>query len=173
VTAGGGTAAGALVVGGVTAGGGTIAGVAGGGAMAGEACGGAITCDAGGGSMAGEAGGASMSGEAGGGAEPGKALGGVGATGASGVCGTVLGGDGLKTGGGGGGTGLTVCARAWPMAKAAIIAASDRAASSTAVGRSNPVACIPISFGWSFERPHRQEIGSRASQTIRSFIQGI
>jgi hypothetical protein len=73
--------------------------------------------------------------EPGGGAEPGKPLGGVGETGASGVCGTVLGLDGLKVGGAGGGTGLTVCARAWPIAKAAIVAATKTAAKSAAAGR--------------------------------------
>ena len=86
-----------------------------------------------------------MAGEAGAGAGPDRPVGGVGETGASGACGTVLGLDGLKTGGGGGGTGLTVCARAGPMAKATIIAASDTAAKSAAGGRSNLVASMPIS----------------------------
>jgi hypothetical protein len=87
-----------------------------------------------------------MAGEAGAGPEPDRPLGGVGATGASGVCGTVLGPDGLKTGGGGGGTGLTVCASARPMAKAAVVAASATAAKSTPARRSNPVAAMPISL---------------------------
>jgi hypothetical protein len=111
-----------------------------------------------------------MAGEAGAGAKPDGPLGGIGATGTSGACGTVLGLDGLKTGGGGGGTGMTVCARAWPMAKAAIIAASETAAKSAA-GRSNPVASMPISLssgGRPNALPHQQQYGSRAIQTIRS-----
>ena len=139
----------------MTAGGGTPAGAAGGGVTAGAA------------------GGDSTAGEPGGGAEPGRALGGVGETGASGVGATVLGLDGLKTGGGGGGTGLTVCAWAWPIAQAVIVAASETAASSAAAERSNPIACIAVSFGWSSEPPHEQEMASRAIQTIRSFVQGI
>jgi hypothetical protein len=87
-----------------------------------------------------------MSGVLGAGAEPGRPPGAVGATGVYGACGTVAGGDGLKTGGGGGGTGLTICARATPIAKAAIIAASETAATSVARGRSNPVATIAISL---------------------------
>jgi hypothetical protein len=103
-----------------------------------------------------------MAGEAGAGVESGRALGGAGETGASGVCGTVLGGDGLKVGGGGGGTGLTVCARAWPIAKAAIIAASATAAKSAAAGRVNPVAAMSISsrfVGCPNAFPHQQAIG--------------
>ena len=60
----------------------------------------------------------------------------VGATGTYGACGTVFGVDGLNVGGGGGGTGLTVCcARAWPNAKTAIVAASATAATDAAAGR--------------------------------------
>jgi hypothetical protein len=124
------TGAGGVAVCGVTGGGGSMAGEAGAGGVA--VCG--VT-----------GGGGSMAGEAGAGAKPDGPLGGIGETGASGACGTVLGLDGLKTGGGGGGTGMTVCARAWPMAKAAIIAASKTAAKSAA-GRSNPVASMPISL---------------------------
>jgi hypothetical protein len=113
-----------------------------------------------------------MAGEAGAGAGLDRPpVGGVGKTGASGACGTVLGLDGLKTGGGGGGTGLTVCARAWPMAKAAIIAASETAAKSDAGGRSNLVASMPISsssVGRPNALPHPQQYGSRAIQTIRT-----
>ncbi len=77
-----------------------------------------------------------MAGEASAGAEPDRPLGAVGDTGTYGACGTVYGVDGLKVGGGGGGTGLTVCcARAWPMANAAIIAVSETAAKSAAAGR--------------------------------------
>jgi hypothetical protein len=62
--------------------------------------------------------------------------GGAGETGTYGACGTVFGVDGLKVGGGGGGTGLTVCcARAWPIAKAAIVAARATAAKDAAAGR--------------------------------------
>jgi hypothetical protein len=71
----------------------------------------------------------------------------VGEIGTYGACGTVFGVDGLNVGGGGGGTGLTVCcARAWPTAKAAIIAVSKTAARSAAPGRSNLVAAMPISL---------------------------
>jgi len=113
--------------------------------MAGEAGGRAMAGGAGGGATAGEDGGGAMSGETGAGAEPDGALGRDGETGTYGGCGTVLGPDGLKTGGGGGGTGLTVCARAWPMAKAAIVAATAIAVKSAA-GRSNPVATMSLSL---------------------------
>ncbi len=82
------------------------------------------------------------------GAEP-RPLGGAGAIGTYGGCGTVFGVDGLNVGGGGGGTGLTVCcARAWPMAKAAIIAVSETAAKSAAAGRLNTVAFMPVSLSF-------------------------
>jgi len=151
-----------------------MAGEAGGGTMAGEAGGGAMAGEVGGGTTAGEAGGGTIAGEAGAGAAPDGPLGGAGETGTPGVCGTVFGVDGLKVGGGdgGGATGLTVCcARAWPMAKAAIIALSDKAVKSAAAGRPNPVAAMTISLS-SVGRPnalaHRQPYGSRAIQTIRS-----
>jgi len=166
----------------VTGGAGTIAGEAGGGTIAGGAGAGAIAGGAGGGTMAGEAGGGAMTGETGAGTTTGEAGGGAiageagaGETGTSGVCGAVFGVDGLNVGGGdgGGATGLTVCcARAWPMAKAAIIAVSDNAAKSAAAGRPNPVAAMPISLssvGGPNALAHRQQYGSRAIQTIRSF----
>ncbi len=66
------------------------------------------------------------------GVEP-RPEGAVGETGTYGACGAVFGVDGLNVGGGGGGTGLTgCCARASPMAKAAIIAVSETAANSAA-----------------------------------------
>jgi hypothetical protein len=72
-----------------------------------------------------------------------------------------LGVDGLNVGGGGGGTGLTVCARASPMAKAAITAASETAAKGAAVVRLNPVAAMPLSsrfVGRPNALPHQQDI---------------
>jgi hypothetical protein len=94
------------------------------------------------------------------GVEP-RPLGADGEIGTYGACGTVFGVDGLKVGGGGGGTGLTVCARAWPMAKAAIIAASATTAKSAAAGRSTLVAAMPISssfVGRPHALPHHQDI---------------
>jgi hypothetical protein len=145
--AGGGTTGGGAGGGttGGEAGGGTTAGEAGAGTTAGEAGSGSTSGEAGGGTTAGVSGAGTIAGDSVAGAAPGRLLGGVGETGASGACGTVLGVDGLKVGGGGAGTGLTVCAWAWPMAKAAIVAASETAAKSAA-GRSNPVACMPISL---------------------------
>jgi hypothetical protein len=148
VTAGGGVAAG-------EASGGTTGGEASGGTTAGVAAGAGTTAGGvGGGTTAGVAGSGPIAGEAGAGAAPGRLLGGVGATGASGACGTVPGVDGLNVGGGGAGTGLTVCAWAGPTAKAAIVAASETAANSAA-GRSNPVACMPVSLEFPLvaERP--------------------
>jgi hypothetical protein len=94
------------------------------------------------------------------GVEP-RPLGADGEIGTYGACGTVFGVDGLKVGGGGGGTGLTVCARAWPMAKAAIVAASETAAKSATARRSNLVAFMPVSssfVGCPNALPHQQDI---------------
>jgi hypothetical protein len=77
--------------------------------------------------------------------EPGSAFGVPGETGASGACGTVLGTDGLKTGGGGGGGGFTNCAWAGSTAKPeqATHPATKNAASAT---RPNLVARIAFSL---------------------------
>jgi hypothetical protein len=128
--------------------------------------GGTTAGEAGGGTTAGEAGGGSIAGKAGGGAVPDGPLGSVGETGTSGGGGTTLGLDGLKVGGGGGGMGLTVCARAWPIAKAAIIAASKTAAKGAAAGRAEFVAAMPISLslvGRPNTLPHQQQIGESSN----------
>jgi hypothetical protein len=57
----------------------------------------------------------------------------------------VFGGDGLKTGGGGGGTGFTVCA--WARSNATPKTATHPATKNIAgVIRSNLVVCIALSF---------------------------
>jgi hypothetical protein len=87
-----------------------------------------------------EAGGATTT-EPGAELEPDRPPGADGETGASGVCGTMLGVDGLKLGGGGVGTGLTGCAPACPMVKAAITPAAKNATA----GRLNPIIVVSLS----------------------------
>jgi hypothetical protein len=74
-------------------------------------------------------------------------------TGATGGCATVFGVDGLKVGGGCVMGGVTGCARAWPMAKAAIVAVSETAAKSAAGRRLSPIACMSASLR-SVDRPN-------------------
>jgi hypothetical protein len=99
--------------------------------------------------------GATTDGEIGAAPEPERPLpGDDGATGVYGACGTVFGLDGLKVGAGCGiGVVGAGCARTAPVAKAAIIAASETPAKSAAAARSNRVAFISVSLG-SACRPH-------------------
>ena len=77
--------------------------------------------------------------------EPDTPPGALGETGATGGGATGLGVEGLSVGDVGG-TGLTNCARAWPMAKAAVIAASTTPAKNAGAERPKPVAVITVSF---------------------------
>jgi hypothetical protein len=74
---------------------------------------------------------------------PPGAVGETGVTGGSGV--TALGGGVLNVGVVGG-TGLTNCARAWPIVKAAAIPASISLAKNAGAGRFDPVAVILVSL---------------------------
>lgn len=79
--------------------------------------------------------------------DPGRVLGVPGETGATLGCGTVvLGGIGLNTGGGGGGTGFTVCAWACSIAPPTPINHPVRKNVASAM-RSNFVLCIAVSRG--------------------------
>jgi hypothetical protein len=81
--------------------------------------------------------------------DPGSALGDPGETGVGGACGTVFGTDGLKVGGGGGGTGFTNCAWAGAVAKPE---QASHPAMKTVAGATRPnlVARIAVSFGPGF-----------------------
>ncbi len=78
--------------------------------------------------------------------EPDTPPGAVGETGVTGVGGGTGFGVGVLNVGVVGGTGLTNCARAWPIAKAAVITASTTPVKNAGARRFNPVAVITVSL---------------------------